>query len=93
MFPTLSEWIAHDRITVGPPFFNKAMAPIGLVLLFLTGVGPLIAWRKASAENLQDAVRAADGGDGGDGGRARRADAAARLVRVDRPRRARSSSR
>jgi cytochrome c-type biogenesis protein CcmF len=53
MFPTLSEWIAHDRITVGPPFFNKTMAPVGLVLLFLTGVGPLIAWRKASAENLK----------------------------------------
>jgi len=53
MFPTLSEWIAHDRITVGPPFFNKTMAPVGLVLLFLTGVGPLIAWRKASVENLK----------------------------------------
>jgi cytochrome c-type biogenesis protein CcmF len=53
MFPTLSEWIVHDRITVGPPFFNKTMAPVGLVLLFLTGVGPLIAWRKASAENLK----------------------------------------
>jgi cytochrome c-type biogenesis protein CcmF len=53
MFPTLSEWIANDRITVGPPFFNKTMAPVGLVLLFLTGVGPLIAWRKASVENLK----------------------------------------
>ncbi|HEX8954478.1 MAG TPA: cytochrome c-type biogenesis CcmF C-terminal domain-containing protein, partial [Polyangia bacterium] len=53
MFPTLSEWIAHDRITVGPPFFTKTLAPVGLVLLFLTGVGPLIAWRKASAENLK----------------------------------------
>jgi cytochrome c-type biogenesis protein CcmF len=53
MFPTLSEWLAHDRITVGPPFFNKTMAPVGLVLLFLTGVGPLIAWRKASVENLK----------------------------------------
>jgi cytochrome c-type biogenesis protein CcmF len=53
MFPTLSEWLAHDRITVGPPFFTKALAPVGLVLLFLTGVGPLIAWRKASVENLK----------------------------------------
>ncbi|HXU72670.1 MAG TPA: cytochrome c-type biogenesis CcmF C-terminal domain-containing protein [Polyangia bacterium] len=53
LFPTLSEWIAHDRITVGPPFFNTTMTPVGLTLLFLTGVGPLIAWRKASAENLK----------------------------------------
>jgi cytochrome c-type biogenesis protein CcmF len=53
MFPTISEWIMHDRITVGPPFFNKTLAPPGLILLFLTGVGPLIAWRKASAENLK----------------------------------------
>jgi cytochrome c-type biogenesis protein CcmF len=53
MFPTISELITKERITVGPPFFNKWMAPIGLVLLFLTGVGPLIAWRKASTENLR----------------------------------------
>ena len=50
MFPTLSEvLIAGERITVGPPFFNKWMTPIGLILLFLTGVGPLIAWRKTHA--------------------------------------------
>ncbi len=49
MFPTLSDAITGERITVGPPFFNKWMVPIGLILLFLTGVGPLIAWRKASA--------------------------------------------
>ena len=53
LFPTISEWFTHERITVGPPFFNKWMTPIGLVLLFLTGVGPLIAWRKASTENLK----------------------------------------
>src|SRR5437867_1034595 len=53
MFPTLSEAITGNRITVGPPFFNKWMVPIGLVLLFLTGVGPLIAWRKASVWNLR----------------------------------------
>jgi len=53
MFPTISEAVAHERITVGPPFFNKWMVPIGLVLLFLTGVGPLIAWRKATASHLR----------------------------------------
>jgi cytochrome c-type biogenesis protein CcmF len=53
MFPTISEKFTGERITVGPPFFNKWMVPIGLILLFLTGVGPLIAWRKASASHLR----------------------------------------
>ena len=53
MFPTLSEAVTGERITVGPPFFNKWMVPIGLALLFLTGVGPLIAWRKATASHLR----------------------------------------
>jgi cytochrome c-type biogenesis protein CcmF len=53
MFPTLSEATTGERLTVGPPFFNKWMAPIGLVLLFLTGVGPLLAWRKSTVANLR----------------------------------------
>ena len=53
LFPTLSEAIKGERINIGPPGFNKWMTPIGLTLLFLTGVGPLIAWRKASTENLR----------------------------------------
>ncbi|HSC27192.1 MAG TPA: cytochrome c-type biogenesis CcmF C-terminal domain-containing protein, partial [Vicinamibacterales bacterium] len=52
MFPTLSEALRGERLTVGPPFFNKWMLPIGLVLLLLTGIGPLLAWRKSSAANL-----------------------------------------
>ena len=43
----------HERITVSAPFFNLWMVPIGLTLLFLTGVGPLIAWRKATPSNLR----------------------------------------
>src|SRR6188474_1702002 len=54
MFPTLSEAITGQRITVGPPFFNQWMLPIGLTLLFLTGVGPLLAWRKSTVVNLRD---------------------------------------
>ena len=52
MFPTLSEAIRGERLTVGPPFFNKWMLPIGLMLLVLTGVGPLLAWRKSTLTNL-----------------------------------------
>ena len=39
MFPTLSEAVRGERLTVGPPFFNTWMLPIGLALLVLTGVG------------------------------------------------------
>ena len=53
VFPVISEAVRGIKITVGPPFFNKVNTPLGLVLLFLTGVGPLIAWRRASVGNLQ----------------------------------------
>src|SRR4051812_6437370 len=53
LFPILSELVKGTKITVGPPFFNRVNIPIGLLLLALTGVGPLIAWRKASAANLR----------------------------------------
>lgn len=52
MFPTLSEAVRGQRLTVGPPFFNTWMRPIGLALLLLTGTAPLLAWRKSSAANL-----------------------------------------
>jgi cytochrome c-type biogenesis protein CcmF len=52
MFPTLSEAITGERLTVGPPFFNKWMLPIGLMLLLLTGIAPLLAWRKTTIGNL-----------------------------------------
>jgi cytochrome c-type biogenesis protein CcmF len=53
IFPVISEAVRGIKITVGPPFFNKVNAPLGLLLLFLTGVGPVIAWRRASAKNLR----------------------------------------
>ena len=48
-----SEWITADRISVGAPFFNKVNIATGLLLLFLTGVGPLLAWRKTSTGSLK----------------------------------------
>ncbi len=53
LFPVLSEWVQGTKISVGAPFFNKVNIPIGLFLLFLTGVGPLLAWRKTSVESLR----------------------------------------
>jgi cytochrome c-type biogenesis protein CcmF len=53
VFPILSEWVTGRKITVGPPFFNTVNIPLGLLLLALTGIGPLIAWRRASVSNLK----------------------------------------
>jgi cytochrome c-type biogenesis protein CcmF len=52
MFPTLSEVLGQGRKTVAAPFFNKWLTPVGLVLLFLTGVGPLLAWRKSTIGSM-----------------------------------------
>ncbi len=53
LFPILTEFLLNEKQTVGPPFYNKVNVPIGLFLLFLTGVGPLLAWRKTSAQSLR----------------------------------------
>ena len=53
MFPTISEAVTGERLTVAAPFFNKWLVPVGFALLFLTGVGPLLAWRKSSIDHLR----------------------------------------
>jgi cytochrome c-type biogenesis protein CcmF len=55
MFPVFSEWVRGIKIVMGPAFFNKVNIPIGLILLLLTGVGPLFAWRKTSLDSLKRA--------------------------------------
>ena len=55
MFPVFSEAVNGVKITVGPPFFNRVNIPIFLALLALTGIGPLIAWRRASWPSLRRA--------------------------------------
>ncbi len=56
-FPVLSEAVRGTKVTVGPPWFNLVEVPLGLLLLLLTGIGPLIAWRRASAANLRRQFR------------------------------------
>jgi cytochrome c-type biogenesis protein CcmF len=53
VFPLLSEAARGVKVSVGAPFFNLVNVPLFLALVFLMGVGPLIAWRRASAENLK----------------------------------------
>jgi cytochrome c-type biogenesis protein CcmF len=48
LFPILSEYVEGNKVTVGAPFYNRVAIPIGLFLLFLTGVGPLLPWRSTS---------------------------------------------
>ena len=53
MFPLIAEGVTGQKVSVGPPFFNKVNIPIGLVLLALAGIGPVIAWRRATRRNLR----------------------------------------
>jgi cytochrome c-type biogenesis protein CcmF len=53
LFPILSEYVEGSKVTVGAPFYNAVAIPIGLFLLFLTGVGPLLPWRSASLKSIK----------------------------------------
>ncbi|NJD20800.1 MAG: heme lyase CcmF/NrfE family subunit, partial [Gemmatimonadetes bacterium] len=53
IFPLVAEGVTGQKVSVGPPFFEKVNFPIGLALLALAGIGPVIAWRRASRRNLQ----------------------------------------
>lgn len=53
MFPVFSEALTGEKQAVGIPFFNAINVPLFLLMLFLMGVGPLIAWRKASLSALR----------------------------------------
>jgi cytochrome c-type biogenesis protein CcmF len=53
VFPLLSEAVRDVKVSVGAPFFNQVNVPLFLSLIFLMGVGPLIAWRRASVDNLK----------------------------------------
>jgi cytochrome c-type biogenesis protein CcmF len=53
LFPILSEWVVGSKVSVGAPFFDKVNVPIAMFLLLLTGVGPLLAWRKTSLDALE----------------------------------------
>src|SRR3954465_3136089 len=52
-FPKISELVQGNKVTVGAPFYNRVAIPVALLLLILTGIGPLLAWRKTSLESLK----------------------------------------
>ena len=53
LFPIISEYVVGNKVTVGAPFYNRVAVPIGLFLLFLTGVGPLLPWRATSFRSIR----------------------------------------
>ncbi len=53
LFPVISEYVQGSKVTMGPPFYNRVMVPIGLGLIVLTGIGPLLAWRSTSLRALR----------------------------------------
>ena len=53
LLPVISEALSGNRTTVGPAFFNSLEGWLTLFLLFLTGVGPLIAWRRATVASVR----------------------------------------
>jgi cytochrome c-type biogenesis protein CcmF len=58
VYPIITEALTGVRLAVGPPFFNRVFAPIGLAILALTGLGPLISWRRMSPRALARSLRA-----------------------------------
>ena len=55
LFPVLMEALTNEKESIDAPYYNRVNIPIALFLLFLTGVGPLIAWRKSSLNSLKRA--------------------------------------
>lgn len=53
IYPIITEAVTGQKISVGAPYFNSVVIPLGLALLALVGIGPLVAWRKASPESLK----------------------------------------
>jgi cytochrome c-type biogenesis protein CcmF len=52
-FPLISEAITGTKVSVGPPAFRPFIVPLALVLVALSGIGPIIAWRRVTAANLR----------------------------------------
>ncbi len=52
-FPLIAEALTGTKRAIGPPVFDRFAVPLALLLVLLSGIGPVIAWRKANAENVR----------------------------------------
>ncbi|MCU0258569.1 MAG: cytochrome c biogenesis protein CcsA [Solirubrobacteraceae bacterium] len=56
-FPLISEAVTGEKAAVGPPWFDRYTVPLALLLVLLSGIGPVIAWRRSSASRLWRSIR------------------------------------
>ena len=52
-FPLISEAITGTQVSVGPPAFRPFVVPLALILVLLSGIGPIIAWRRVTLAKLR----------------------------------------
>jgi cytochrome c-type biogenesis protein CcmF len=52
-FPLISEAVTGQKSSVGPPWFDRYTVPLAIVLVLLSGLGPVISWRRATATNAR----------------------------------------
>jgi cytochrome c-type biogenesis protein CcmF len=52
-FPLISEAITGTKVSVGPPAFRPFIVPLALILVLLSGIGPIVAWRRVTVANLR----------------------------------------
>jgi cytochrome c-type biogenesis protein CcmF len=52
-FPLISEALTGHEASVGPPWFDRYTVPLALILVLLSGIGPVIAWRRATLANAR----------------------------------------
>ncbi|MEM1348156.1 MAG: cytochrome c-type biogenesis CcmF C-terminal domain-containing protein, partial [Myxococcota bacterium] len=53
MWPKVKEGLFGQDVAIGPPWFNRWMVPLGILLLLLMGVGTMIPWRKTSWKSFK----------------------------------------
>src|SRR5207342_2755997 len=56
-FPLISEAVTGDKAAVGPPWFDRYVVPLTLILVLLSGIGPVISWRRATPSRLWRSLR------------------------------------
>ena len=56
-FPLISEALTGTEASVGPPWFNRLTTPLAIVLVLLTGIGPVLAWRRVTPRRLVRVLR------------------------------------
>jgi cytochrome c-type biogenesis protein CcmF len=57
-FPLISEAVTGNKASVGPPWFDRYTVPLAIGLVFLSGLGPLMAWRKTTLAGARRSVQA-----------------------------------